>query len=166
MTTKTGPFIRRRPLLLGLSLLLLVAGVSLSLMTLTELESYREFTAWPTVAGTVEISEVIGERAFHPRIVYSYAVAGTRYTDTSFLDMPSFGGRRSRRDAAEKKAAEYPVAAEVTVHYNPAAPADSRLKINAPWSVYGKLGFAGFLVVLGLVAAGLGFRRPSVARSY
>lgn len=144
-------------------LVLIVAGATLLAVDLEQFQDVRARHHWPTVTGRITASTVVGERAFRPNLVYQYAVDSIVYTDSSFLDMPSFGGRRSRYDAAEKKAAEYPVGSEVPVHYNPAHPAESRLKITAPWSVYGQVGFSGFLIVLGLIAGVAGLRAKTDA---
>lgn len=143
----------------ALSLLLIIAGAVLIVLDVDKLEYFHGLSNWPTTEGTIVVSEVIGERAFRPHLIYEYEIEGVPYTDSSFLDMPSFGGRRSRHDAAEKKAEAYPVGKTVAIHYNPDQPTESRIKIHAPWSVYGQLGFAGFLVILGLVAGFFALRR-------
>jgi hypothetical protein len=148
----------RRTLWLVVGLLLVATG---GLLLKTDIEQFREVRNrrhWPTVTGRITASSVVGERAFRPNLIYQYLVDSALFTDSSFLDMPSFGGRRSRYDAAEKKASEYPVGAEVPVHYNPDNPGESRLKVTAPWSIYGQVGFSGFLIVLGLIAGMAGFR--------
>lgn len=162
--TSHRPGRARRLQLAALAALLLIGGIVLLIIELDRLDYYQSLSDWPTTEGTIRVSEVIGERAFRPHLIYDYEINQTVYTDSSFLDMPSFGGRRSRKDAAEKKAEAYPVGSPVTIHYNPQNPAESKIKINAPWSVYGQLGLAGFLIILGLVTGGFSIRgRQAVA---
>lgn len=140
-----------RPLTGVLGIVLIAAGLLLGWFALNEFRAHERMKSWPTTPGLVVSSSVIGERAFRPQIVYEYDVEGITFTDTSFLDMPSFGGRNNRREAADTMAAEYPVGKTVTIHYDPESPALSHLKVGAPWSVYGKMGLAGVLIILGLV---------------
>ena len=155
----------RRTLWLVVGIVLIVAGSTLMATDIEQLREYRNRRHWPTATATIIVSTVVGERAFRPNLVYEYSVDEVVHTDSSFLDMPSFGGRRSRNDAAEKKASEYPVGTEVPVHYNPNNPAESHLKITPPWSIYGQVGFSGFLIALGLVAGVAGFRRKTAVPS-
>jgi hypothetical protein len=140
-----------KPLAGILGIVLIAAGLLLGWFSLNEFRVHERMKSWPATPGLVVSSSVVGERAFRPQIVYQYDVGGLTFTDTTFLDMPSFGGRNSRREAADTMAAEYPVGKTVTVHYDPESPALSHLKVGAPWSVFGKMGLAGVLVILGLV---------------
>ena len=137
----------------------IAAGLLLGWYSLNDFRVYERMKDWPVATGTVTASSVVGERAFRPQIVYEYTVKDIVYVDSSFLDMPSFGGRRSRLEAAETMAEEYPAGKTVSVHYDPTSPAISRLRVNPPWSVYGKMGLAGVLLIGGLVIEYLLIRR-------
>lgn len=127
-----------------------LTGIWLVVAQIDRLEQYVHLRGWTSVAGVIVDSRVVGERAFRPEILYEYQVDTIVYRDSTSLDPPGFGGRNSKRDAAEGVASEYPVGKQVMIHYDPSSPADSRLKITPPWSVYGKTGFGGFLFGSGL----------------
>jgi hypothetical protein len=134
---------------------LLVVGVGLILAGWGILEDYADYRDWPAVSGTVVHSEVVGKRAARPNVVYEYTVDGVLYRDSSALNPPSFGGRTSRRGVAEEIASQYPDGRAVTIHYQPDKPANSLLRVYAPWSAYGKLGAGGlvfFLSVMTMIA--------------
>lgn len=147
---KQRPFRIPAWLLAGAVLIALI-GVWLVVAETKRLEHYIALRGWSKTQGTIIDSRVIGVRAFRPEIVYQYHVDSIVFTDSTSLDPPSFGGRNSKRDAAEGVASEYPVGKAVTIHFNPNDPTDSRLKITAPWSVYGQLGFGAFLFGAGLL---------------
>jgi hypothetical protein len=114
------------------------------------------------VQGIVTVSKVVGERAFHPHIEYEYSVSGQTYHDSTTLDLPSFGGRRSKYDAAEYIAGQYPVGKTVRVHYNPRNPVESHLRVFPSWAVYGKMSVGILLLGFGVFCAiGYFMRRPA-----
>lgn len=125
---------------------------------------------WRQTSGIVILSEVreqqvrhptgIGERyrmatRYAPHVVYHYVVDGVTYQAdrltlaTTLLD--------SERAAAERAAERYPFGATVTIHYNPANPADATLKPHSGggalllWLVaLGLLAIAGYLATLAI----------------
>ncbi|MBD3402919.1 DUF3592 domain-containing protein [candidate division GN15 bacterium] len=141
-------------LILALAVVLLVAGGLLVNRTANRFEYYSQLNTWPETSATIVRSDVIGERAFRPNVVFSYQVNGIEFRDSSDLNMPSFGGRNNRRLAADSMVAAYPVGSSLSIHYNPDDPTEARLKTNPPWSVYGQLGL-GIVLILGGVLAGL-----------
>lgn len=140
-----------------------VSGVWMMAAGWGVLHDYAGYRAWPVVPGTVIRSEVVGERAARPNVVYEYRVDGVLYRDSSALSPPSFGGRSSRRGVAEEISSEYPDGREVTIHYQPGNPTNSLLRVYAPWSAYGKLGSGGVVLFLGIMTliAYAGRVRPS-----
>lgn len=133
------------------AVIFVAGGIWMMLAGWNVLQDYSEYRGWPAVSGTVIRSEVVGERAARPNVVYEYRVDGVRYQDSSALSPPSFGGRTSRRGVAEEIASEYPDGREVTIHYQPGNPANSLLRVYAPWSAYGKLGSGGVVFFLGVM---------------
>ncbi len=137
-------------------LVLSALGVWLVLHQTAQLREWSVVRVWPSVDGVVVASRVAGERAFHPEIVYEYSVAGSTYRDSTSFDTPSFGGRSSKRNVAEAIVANFPVGSPVRVHYDPALPSRSLLRITPDWSHFGKIGLGGVLLGVGLflIAAG------------
>jgi len=147
--------------LIVVSLIGAVAGSSLVFWSSEKLSHHQALQNWPTVEGTVVLSEVIGKRASRPNVVYRYTVGNTEHLDSSSLHMPPFGGRKSKRDAASRKAGMYPVGTKLIVYYNPEQPDMSVIKPSPPWEVYGKLGFGAFLFGLGLFVLVVRFFLPA-----
>lgn len=150
-----GVLWRERPfrisaLIMALGVLFFILGALLVSSQVAELRQYAGLRQWTSVEGSIVSSRVIGDRARRPLIVYEYTAGGARYVDSTSLDPPNFGGRNAKREAAEAVANEYPTGKAVTIHFNPANPSESRLKITPPWSVYGKAGFGALLFGLGL----------------
>lgn len=150
-----GVFWRRRgyrmPIAIGVvGLVLIFLGVWLTASQANRLAQWGSVRNWPATEAVVTTSHVVGERAFHPEIVYEYSVNGTIYGDSTGFDTPSFGGRSVKRDMAEAIVAEYPVGTTVVVHYDPETPSNSVLRISPDWSLYGKIGLGGTLVGVGL----------------
>lgn len=159
------PIFTKSRITLILSVLLLVPGGLLVNSTANRFESYAIMSHWPATTGTVTVSEVVGERAFRPNVVFTYQVDGVAHLDSTDLNMPSFGGRNNRREAADTMAAMYPVGSAVTVHYNPDDPSVAKMKVSPPWSVYGQLSF-GITLILGGILAGLVSVRLKASRIF
>jgi hypothetical protein len=135
--------VARWVVLLGLALG--AAGVLLVILEVHNLKENQKLYEWPTVSGVVLSSGIIGERAYRPNIVYQYVVAGITYRDSTSLNTPSFGNRNTREGEAEALSDAYPVGKDVVVHYDPAMPSRSHLRISPGWDVYGKMGLGGTL---------------------
>jgi hypothetical protein len=129
---------------------LFVVGLALTWLGAGRVQREWHHRSWPSVAGTVLDSRVAGTRAFHPVVVYEYRVGSVTYRDSTGLHQPSFGGKRKRYDVAVKAAAEYVPGMTVPVHYNPANPSESVLKISVYWADYGITGVGALLVALGV----------------
>ncbi len=112
---------------------------------------------WHETKGLVIRSEVIGEGAYRPNIVYQFDVENRTFTDSTALSPPSFGGRNARRKAAETKVANYSVGDTVYVYYNPVNPEESVLNRHLFWAVYMKLSFGLLLYIAGLAFLLAGF---------
>ena len=137
--------------LLFLGIVLFVGGTLLVINQSRAVERHEYVRLWPTTDGVVISSEVAGERAFHPEVVYEYQVLGQTYQGLSTLQVPGFGGKRKRDEVATKEIANYWPGRTVTVYYNPDDPSESLLHTRLEWAVYGQLGFGGTLVLAGLL---------------
>ncbi|MFC1555514.1 DUF3592 domain-containing protein [candidate division KSB1 bacterium] len=150
---RSGNLKRRSTPLFVTAIAIIVVGVLLTLDQYYEYRDYRAMMNWDTIEGTIISSEVIGTRAFRPEVVYMYNVSNFEYSGVSDLQLPGFGGRRSKYDAAEKLARQYPAGNAVSVYYNPDDPSVSRLTIKIPVEVYLKFGLGGFLLFAGFGTA-------------
>jgi hypothetical protein len=148
-------------------LILFVLAVLLDYRETMRLEWYLSTARWPTVAGKVISAEVVGKRAFAPRVVYSYQAGGSIYTGVTDLGVPGFGNKYVRLDFAEKTIADYKTDAVVTVHYDPNNPQVSRLHANVPWNVYVRLstGVFGSLLGVSMLAVFLVGRRSQTGET-
>ena len=114
---------------------------------------------WTRVTGEVIRSDVVGERAYRPNIVYRYQVEGEVVVDSSSLHPASFGGRNARLKTAEVISSEYHPGDSLTVWINPDNRRESALAINPFWAEYVKISFGFGLFVVGLGALLAGFKR-------
>lgn len=139
----------------------ILAGGALSIAQMNRLIHDYSIRTWPTVTGKIISSEVKGDRAFHPEVVYEYNIDNVgkgdhvRYVDTSFLQQPSFGGKRRRYETAQKLIEPFPSGSNVTVYYNRLDHTDSRLLTKLAWDTYGRAGFGLFLFTFGLILVSL-----------
>ena len=103
-----------------------------------------ESQSWPTVEGRVLSSEIevskstTRDRAtgrdrlttsYHGRVCYEYVVSGQTFAS----DCISYKTRGGSPEQAYMVIAAYPVGSTVTVHYNPAKPAESVLETGVVW---------------------------------
>jgi len=116
---------------------------------------------WPTAKGTVLTSEVapvqvMGSPMLTPAVTYSYEVAGqTLQSGGLRVGTPKFFNKPAK---AEALARQYPVGAQVTVHYDPAIPLNTALDLKVgegyvPLMIYS---FGATLLVLGIFSAVMG----------
>jgi hypothetical protein len=115
-----------------------------------EIDFSFELRKWPTTAATITSAEIAGIRAFHPIIKYEYELAGVKHTDSTDMDLPGFGNKRTRYSNSEKIIKEYPAGTVLTIHYNPENPSISRVHINAEYSSY-------LILTTGVMLYGIGF---------
>lgn len=122
--------------------------------------------SWPTVSGKVLTSCIearqtkIGNTnsiatSYFPVVTYVYQVGGQHYEGHRIC--PGFDRGSGSPAAAEKLLSSYPVNAAVTVHYNPADPAEAALDPTAsslsPGRIFGWVGgclIAGTFMMLAL----------------
>lgn len=136
------------PVLLAITVISIL-GVILIFLQTRRINEISEIRNWSTTQGLIVSSEVVGDRAFRPDVVYEYRVNGRLYSQTTDLQMPAFGGRRTKYDAAHKLSSMYPAGQTVEVHYNPEMPSSSKLKTGVPVEVYLRLSFGTFLFCAG-----------------
>jgi hypothetical protein len=143
--------VRLRPVIGIVAAICLALAALLGYRETVRLEWYLATARWPAATGKVISAEVVGKRAFVPKITYSYQVGDSVYTGVTDLGVPGFGTKNVRLDVAEKSVADYSPDAAITVHYDPARPGISRLRANVPWNVYVRLSTAMFGSLLGVV---------------
>ncbi len=139
-----------------IGLLFLGGGVTLVYLQQSALDAAREVQKWPSVSARVVDSRIIGTRAIRPNIVYEYRVNNVEYRDSSSLDIPTFGARATKHGEADTLVALYPIGREITIHYNPDRPTQSKLLVSPTWDLFGKIGLGSFLFGVGLFGL-LGF---------
>ena len=89
---------------------------------------------WPSVTGTVKISEVkvhhsIDTVSEYPHVAYSYEVMGKPYRSDQIIPGGDVGGSGS-----SSVVQRYPVGAQVTVYYDPHEPKKAVLERGAKFS--------------------------------
>lgn len=145
--------VRLRAAVAWIAAIVLGAALLLGFVETARLRYYASIRHWPVVTGRVTASEIVGKRAFVPKVTYRYEVNGVSYTGVSDLSAPGFGTKNVRQNTAEKLLTDYPADAPVVLHYEPGNPSNSHLKISAPWHVYARLSFALFLSLICTVPA-------------
>ena len=136
-------------LALGLFLAILF-GLILTPLLCSQLNKALATTTWPTVRGRIISSDVIGERAFRPEVTYEYIINSDTLMGLSNLNVPGFGGRMNRLDAAEKLVQLYPPNAHITVSYNPDNVHESTLSPHPTYSAFLELGTSTLLYLIGV----------------
>ncbi|MBN1479866.1 DUF3592 domain-containing protein [candidate division KSB1 bacterium] len=129
----------------------IIFGFLLTPLFSAQLTTALKKTEWPSVDGEIIASSVVGERAFRPDIRYEYYVKNKKYSGSSSLNVPGFGGRMNRLDAAEKLTKSHPVESFIAVYYNPDNPLESTLVPQPGYSHFIKLGTSTILFNAGLI---------------
>jgi len=129
-----------------------VAGAVLIVLELVHLQVVIERRNWPSVDGVVVKSEVVGERAPHPLIVFEYTLDGVKHVGNTDLHAPGFGLRTSREEVAYAIVNALPVGAEVKVFYNPSDSTEALLKPGPTWNVLVRLSLGLMLYFIGIYA--------------
>lgn len=129
---------------LPLVFLLIFGGLGLAFLVIALVSRQKAQTSqrWPTAPGTV-LSATLKEHVSHdhddtpsthysyePVVEYNYTVGGQTYSSRRI----GYGANRFGRGQAAKILERYPVGSAVTVHYNPANPAEAVLETQAAGS--------------------------------
>ncbi|WP_246707098.1 DUF3592 domain-containing protein [Mesorhizobium sp. NZP2077] len=151
-----------KPQNLGAAALLLFMGLMILRMGFAQKSLAEQAAKWPVAAGRIESSGLQALRnysgyrrwrtVFKSRIVYSYGVAGQRYSS----DRVTFGATAtaSLPGLVSGQARSYAEGSKVDVHYDPANPASAVLecRVRGLWLLWicsaGFLGGAAWLVGL------------------
>lgn len=150
MTMKNKSKIRKSLYIKILSGIVFIIGILLIAVETKNLSVTLEEKSWNTTEGKIIKSQIIGNRAIKPMVIYEYYIEEVRYTDTSNLKVPMFGGKRKKYDVAFELISQYPKGGKVTVFYDPKEARRSTLKPGASWAVYSKLSLGLILFVVGL----------------
>ena len=134
-----------------LAMLGVVGGPLLVTRASREILLARDVKRWPTSVGIILRSEIIGDRAIRPLVIYQYSVGGQSYTDSTSMGVPPFGNRRVRQNESETIAAEHRVGDSVRVYVDPANPENSTLYAREDWASYLRLTIGAILFGAGLL---------------
>ena len=118
---------------------------------------YISRRSWPTTEAVIVSSEIEGERAYRPIIVFQYSIEEILYTDTTDMNPPGFGNKRRRLEVAEAWVKEYPAGRQIAVSYDPKNPSMALISLTPPWSDFFVPGLGVFLALV----AGFVFACPS-----
>ncbi|MDP6449732.1 MAG: DUF3592 domain-containing protein [Lentisphaeria bacterium] len=129
-----------------------IAGAVLIVLELGHLQVVIERRNWPSVDGVVVKSEVVGERAPHPLIVFEYTLDGVKHVGNTDLHAPGFGLRTSREEVAYAIVNALPVGAEVKVFYNSSDSTEALLKPGPTWDLLVRLSLGLMLYFIGIYA--------------
>lgn len=121
---------------IGVAIVLMIAGGTGTVLKVKQIKEAFSYRQWPTTMGKVISSKVVGDRGYRPEIRYEYRIEGKTYQNTSHLNLPNFGGRINRLDAAETTVESYPEGKRIKVYYNPFEPENAYLNISPPAWVY------------------------------
>ena len=120
-------------------LVLLALGTYLIVFSLRSKKKAEASQGWPSVAGTMTLSEVkqsinrnedgIESISYYPAVEYTYQYAGQSFTSKRL----QFGGVQGQKNStnAQKVLARYPQGGSVTVYYNPENPSEAVLERQA-----------------------------------
>lgn len=126
------------------------------------LREARASNAWPTTDGVVTVARVESKRErrdgktktmYWHHVEYRYAVNDEELTgDRVWITDGNSSANVST--FAKQAVASYPVGKEVTVHYDPAAPAVCVLEPGTTWTTYLPLGLGGIFFMVGVLLLG------------
>ncbi len=151
-----------KPENLGIAMVLFFMGLFILLMGIAQKVLARRATKWPVATGRIDASglEMVRidggtqrwRRAFRSHIVYSFEVAGRRYSSSRV----TFGAAVAASLAAlvRGQSQRYAEGSKVDVHYDPANPASAVLEcsVRGLWVLWvcsaGFIGVAAWLVGL------------------
>lgn len=143
--------------------ILLLAGVILTGYSSTILHEYGARREWPTTNGKVISSEIAGGASSRPQVIYEFEVEGVTLRDTSDLDVPGFGSKRSQLEVAAAWIDLYPPGSDLLIHYDPDNPSESLIRLTLGWDNLGKLGLGMTLIIVNLIVM-MSFRRSSISK--
>ncbi|QDU77337.1 hypothetical protein Pan97_44040 [Bremerella volcania] len=140
----------------------LLAGVGLIglVFPLNSASQGAESDVWPTVMGTVTVSQVESsgpkdDRSYYPEVKYQYDVEGKSYTSDR-INFDLAGTRSSIRQEMTDVVDQYPAGADVKVFYDPSDPSQSCLEPGVKLGTgfllgIACVGFGGLVILSGLV---------------
>jgi hypothetical protein len=141
-------------LIIVFTIVFVLIGAALFAFGIAQRNKAKAAQAWPTAPGVILASGLDQHTSYDsdrgssttyaPQVQYQYDVMGSTYTGNQL----AFGNASYDYRTASKRIAPYPQGAQVTVHYDPANPANAVLETKASGSV--------ILLVLGVIFAGIG----------
>ncbi|MFQ5629678.1 MAG: DUF3592 domain-containing protein [bacterium] len=156
-----------------LFVLLILLGSVLVVAQLMRLEKAYLQKNWPQATGVIIGSEVTQTRDAWPMVTYEYSIGKKKYSGSSNLKFPGFGGRINRLDAATKAIAKYPPGKKISVYYHPENPEITLLRPGPTWDIFGQFALGITLLVIGFFFLPQYFskksratRNPELSRSH
>jgi len=143
---RNGLHISNKPLILSVKFVILVAGIVLIYVNLSDFNEYTSRKSWQKVAGEIVSFEIVGIKTKEPEISYKFQANNLIYISKTNLETPLFGSRKYQEQTARTISGNYKVGDSVIVYYNPANPEESHLKITPGWSTYIQFTFGIFIV--------------------
>ncbi|MFH0863166.1 MAG: DUF3592 domain-containing protein [Candidatus Altiarchaeota archaeon] len=116
-------------------LIFLLVGLGVSYLGYTIYETGEASKNWPTVSGTVLISNVAtahdsdGDITYKAALDYNYSVSGRVYHSNK-ISSGDYGSSDSSH--AQDIVSDYPIRKKVTVYYDPAKPSNAILEPGVP----------------------------------
>lgn len=127
-----------------------ILGIVLIFIESEHIEDFYRKITWETTDAIIVDSKIVGERAIHPQVEYSYQIDTVVYRGETDLDVPMFGGKRKKYDVAREIIKGFEAGNTIKIYYNPKNPEKSYYHIAPKWNVYGKLGLGITLLILGI----------------
>ncbi len=129
---------------------LLLIGLLLILWSVNTLNYSRVEEKWPVTKGNIVSADIVGKRAPHPAVKYTYHVGDSLYSGLSDMDAPGFGTKAARLQTAQAIIRALKPGMQINVHYNPDNPQKSVLQAHPKWNVFMQYGLGILFMSLAL----------------
>ncbi|MBL7993845.1 DUF3592 domain-containing protein [bacterium] len=126
------------------------AGAAIVVTESSDIDQFLAMKQWPTVEAKIISSRVEGQRAFHPEIIYEYTVNDKTYNGSTDMGVPGFGTKANRLNVASTNVVHNPVGKIISVHFDPANPAFSQVRIVPSYTAFLLLSVSSMLLGAGL----------------
>ncbi len=149
----------RNLIVISVAVLILLGGMVLTHYAVSSLRYMEEYRNWRTVKGLVVEAEIAGERAFYPKVTYTFRWRDSSYSNVSDLDVPGFGTKAARFQVAREMLKSVHVGDSIDVWVNPRNPAENTLVNHPRWNSFMQYGAGIFFSALALAFVFSGLRQ-------